>query len=720
MPMLTGRSRCAVVLLVTAASALKGVPAQAQATAPAAPVTDPDPRIGQLRDQVRELVGSARDKVFPALVNIEVVTLQYDGGKETKDRSTGSGTIVTPDGFVLTNAHVTDDGYRFFVTLADKQRVPATLVGEDPWTDLAVLKIDTAKLLKPDAPLPFASFGNSDELRVGDYVLAMGSPFSLSRTVTLGIVSNTERVFTSARDGEADEMLLNWEQRTGLFTNWIQHDALINPGNSGGPLVNLQGQVIGVNTRGGSGMAFASPSSLAQRVYESLRATGDVPRSSIGATFRHTQNTGIEQGVLVDSVDNQGPAFAAGLRAGDVITTINASPLNVRFVEEIPPLLKQIAEIRVGETLTLGYQRGGKAAEAVITTERLLRDRGEEAALRVWGITIQRITDRMAKLRRLPSTKGAMLSSIRGGSPAATAEPALQWGDVVTSIDSQPIATINDLVEAYKRIEAMTEKPEYVLVGFERENKSLLTLVEPKAKDRPDPTRDLPKAWIGVATQPIIRNLAEKLATGEKKWQEIAGFRVTRVYSNTKAEKAGLKVGDIITSIGGKRVAPRTLAEAGQFSRAVKELQIDADAPVAVLRDGQSVELTITMEGERLTPELAKREQDRDFELDVRELTFFDREDNRWGEDIKGMFVNTADPSGWAGMGGISGGDLIQRVGDSEITDRESFRAAIKAIKASQPERVVFVIFRGNRTFFRFVEPDWKPTQRPARLQPVP
>ena len=172
--------------------------------------------IDDLPIDVRDAIAAARDRVFPSLVNIEVVSLEYTGGKEQKSRSTGSGTIFTPQGHVLTNAHVTDRGRRFWCTLSDKQRVPATMVGEDPWTDLAVLQLDLSRL-EPGTKVHVATIGDSDSLLVGDYVLAMGSPFSLSRTVTLGIVSNTERVFASAGDGQVDEMLLTGS--TGLFTN---------------------------------------------------------------------------------------------------------------------------------------------------------------------------------------------------------------------------------------------------------------------------------------------------------------------------------------------------------------------------------------------------------------------------------------------------------------------------------------------------------------------
>jgi serine protease Do len=707
-----GVAGVAGVLALCGAAAGQGAAAQAKPDARAQPTTqagDSDEAIARLRSDVRALISTARDKVFPALVNIEVVSLEYEGGKEAKGRSTGSGTIISPDGYVLTNAHVTDQGYRFWCVLADKQRVPARLIGEDPWTDLAVIKIDT-DALDAGTKLASASFGDSDELEMGDYVLAMGSPFALSRTVTLGIVSNTERVFTSmGASGEIDEMMLNWEQRTGTFTNWIQHDALINPGNSGGPLVNLAGQIVGVNTRGGAGMAFATPSNMARQVAESLIRSGEVVRSTVGLSLRHLQNTGIDRGVLVDSVEIGSPAYDAGLRAGDVITAMDGAPVNVRFAEQVPALLRTIGDRPVGATVAVDYLRDGKEASASITTEKLLRDRGEEAALRTWGVTAQEITPRAAQLRKLPSTKGALVSSTRGGGPADQAEPKLNWGDVIRSVDGKPIETVKDLVEAYKKIDAMETKPEHVLIEFEREAKSFVTLLKPRPEDRPDPAPELAKAWVGVATQPVIPSLARQLAAaaGVSSPDDVRGFRVMRVYTGTQAAEAGLRVGDIITAINGTRLAPRGLQEAGLFNREVRRLGIDEPATLTVFRGDAATQIPITLERTRLEPAEVPRVRNQDFELVVRDITFFDRQDEKWDDSVKGVIVDSAEPAGWAGLAGVRPGDLIQRIDEHEITDAASYRKAMAAIAKERPSRVVFVVYRGVRTFFRFVEPEW-------------
>ncbi len=665
-------------------------------------------------DDVRAQITAARDAVFPALVHIDVVFVTHFGGKEVKNRSSGSGTIISPEGYVLTNAHVTNDGVKFWCTLADKRRVPATLIGEDPFTDLAVLQVDKKEVFAPavpsTSPASVAAFGDSDTLGVGDYVIAMGSPFSLSRTVTLGVVSNNERVFTSG-SGDIDTMTIDGGQRTGLFTNWIQHDALINPGNSGGPLVNLKGQIIGINTRGGSGLSFATPSNLARAVADSLINQGEVVRSSVGIGFRQIEETGFTAGVFVDSVEKDGPAAKAGIEAGDLILTIDSKPVTVRFAEQIPPLLKQFAELPVGAGVAIGYERRGTMGAATITTTKLLREKADEESLRDWGITAKRINERMARYLRLDSSEGVYVDSVRSGSTAQTAEPALDYGDIIREIDGKPMKDLADIIEYYKQVAAMEKPPEFVLVQFERRGKNFVTLMKPRPDKPQDPPREVPKAWIGVATQPFLQKIAEKMGAGYE-----PGFRVTRVYPGTKADAAGLKVGDLIVGINKTKLRPKGMQEAGAFTRAVKELEEGDSADIAIIRTGEKITLPVVMEKARTTAEEARRDKNQDFEITVREITFFDRDDNRWDDTVAGVLIEDADSAGWAGLGGLRSGGLIQRIDDSTIATLQDYRKAIADITKAKPKRVVFVVLRGLSTSFRFVEPAWGAEEKPDDL----
>ncbi|MFO0973364.1 MAG: PDZ domain-containing protein [Phycisphaerae bacterium] len=658
-------------------------------------------------DELRSMIESARDGVYPALVNISVVTMRYASGKEFKGRATGSGTIISKDGTVLTNQHVTFNGKKFRCTLADKQEVAGTLVGEDPLTDLAVIRLNLQELRDPGA-LPVAHFGDSDTLRVGDYVMAMGSPLSLSRSVTLGIVSNTERVFTGQL-GLDDQMTLEEGQRTGLFTRWIQHDALINPGNSGGPLVNMHGEVVGVNELGGNAIGFAIPGNLARQVADALVAHGEVPRSWIGVSLRPIQKTGLQRGVLLNSVVEHGPAERAGLRAGDLLVKIDGEAVTVRFPEEVPPLMRVVADHAVGSELKISYERDGKPGEAILKTEKLQKDRGEEGAFRGWGLTALEITEFLARQSKLADAHGVMVSSVRSGGPAQLAEPALDEDDVIRTVEGEPVANFADFVARYQKIMSVKPLPEYVAIGFERRGRNYVTLIKPAPEKEDDPPREVPKAWIGVETQPLLKNLAKRLDPEAR-----VGFRVTRVYPKTEADRAGLKVGDIVLSLNGDRLSPRGMQDSGMLDRRVRKLSESGTAKLKVLRGADVRELAVKLERTRLTPQEALRDRNRDFELNVRELTFFDRDENQWDDAVRGVLVEGVEPAGWAGLGGVRSGDLIQRIGDAPITDLESYRAVMRKVGEAQPERVVFVVLRDVETRYLFVEPDWKPVSSAA------
>ena len=468
--------------------------------------------------------------------------------------------------------------------------------------------------------------------------------------------------------------------------------------------MNLRGEVIGVNTRGGGDMGFAIPSNVARAVAADLIAHGEVPRSRYGLSLKSVKKTGLKEGVLVNSIEKDSPADKAGIQAGDIILKIDEQPITILYPEQIPPLLKQLADREIGSTVHITYLRDGQTAEAEIVTEKLQRDRGEQAAFRAWGLTAKEITERMARNRRLESTDGVLVSGVCSGSSAQLAEPPLNPGDVIRTIDGQPVENLKAFIACYDEIMGRDKLPEYLLVGFDRGGKNQITLLKPKPDKDEDPPREVAKAWIGVATQPIVKKLAEQLGHPDK-----LGFRVTRVYPGTIASTSGLRVGDIIIELNGEKLKPRGMEDVYLFQRKVRRLQIDDQAKLTVLRGDEVQEIPIKLERTRLTPEEARQDRNRDFDLTVREVTFFDRDENRWDEDVDGVLVTGVEPAGWAALGGLRPGDLIQRIGDHEIRGITSYRQAMETITKEQPERVVFVVLRGVRTHFQFVEPDWKP-----------
>ena len=316
----------------------------------------------------------------------------------------------------------------------------------------------------------------------------------------------------------------------------------------------------------------------------------------------------------------------------------------------------------------------------------------------------------MARDRRLDSTEGILVSGVRNGGPAQLAEPPLGRNDVIRSIDGQPIADLAAFVERYEQIMDSDPLPEYLLVEFDRRGRNHITLLKPKPDKDEDPPRETAKAWIGIATQPVLKKLAKQLGQ-----PDVRGFRITRVYPRTKAAETDLHVGDIVVALNGQELKPRGMQDAGLLGRKVRRLEINETAALSVLREGEPLDIELPLERTRITPEEARRDRNRDFELTVREVTFFDRDENRWDEDVKGVLVDHLERAGWAGLGGVRGGDLIQKIDHHEIHGLKSYRKAMEVITEAQPERVVFVVLRGVRTRFQYLEPDWSPVSGEAK-----
>jgi serine protease Do len=409
-------------------------------------------------------------KIFPAVVRLDVAQETYSQGKRTLQRDIGSGVIIDEQGHVLTNYHVAGRAAEIYVTLENKERVPAKLIGDDHWTDLAILQMDMETIKKKNIPFRYAELGTSKTLVPGQDVMAIGTPFGLARTMTLGVVSNNERTFYP------EHMTID-EYETGDFANWIQMDTPINPGNSGGPLVDLTGKVVGINTRGGGqNLNFAVPIDTARPVIEKLLAAAKpdsiahVDRSDLGIELKPLQDLetyfdiDINKGVLIDSVDPLSPAEKAGVRTQDILLKINDHPTNVRFPEEVAPVRKMIANLPIGSDVMLTLKRGKETIELPAKTVKLQSAVGEEKELKEWGTSVRDVTRKYANEMRLDSDEGVVVTTLNPGYAGEKGD--LRAGDVILSVDGKPATDLDEFMQLYKQ--TITDRRPRIILGIQR------------------------------------------------------------------------------------------------------------------------------------------------------------------------------------------------------------------------------------------------------------
>jgi serine protease Do len=351
--------------------------------------------------------------------------------------SLGTGFLISADGYIVTNNHVIEDVDEITVHFEDGEKREAEIVGRDPETDIALIRVEH------DGDFPYLPLGNSDNVRPGDWVVAIGNPFGLEHTVTAGIVSAKHRQ-------------INPEPGARRFDDFIQTDAAINPGNSGGPLINLAGEVIGINTAinpRANTIGFAVPINLAKGILPQLRASGRVSRGWLGVYIQAIDEDtadllelGSREGALVSKVEPGSPADDAGIRRGDVIVAFDGQP-----IDEMEALPRIVATTPVGAEVEVTVLRKGDRKKLDVTlgelgSEVARASTGEEPQAGAFGLQVQRLTPEIAEQLGMEEAEGVVISGVEPGSPAE--EAGLRRGDVVLEVNQQAVADVGDFRDA--------------------------------------------------------------------------------------------------------------------------------------------------------------------------------------------------------------------------------------------------------------------------------
>jgi len=410
---------------------------------------------GARREEFRAAIRRAQARVFPALVFIRPIKQTLGTGERARTWGFASGVIVSPDGLVVTNSHVARNATQIVCVLSDGQRLRASVVGLDEVVDIALLRLD---LPSGHPPLPTVEFADSDEIEEGEFVMALGSPLGLTRSISFGIVSSARRYLPA-----------------GQYHLWIQTDAAINPGNSGGPLVDDRGRVIGINTMRaaeGENIGFAIPANAVRDVVEQLRTRGRVVRAYTGLRFQAIRDflsdtvLDYETGVLVASVDDGSPAAVAGVRAGDLVLELNGEELRGLYLEDLPAINARFARLPVGERATLTLVRGGNTVEASLTPLEKPPSAEEGYELAMWNCTAQAIdpfrTPGLAYFRR----RGAYILGVKR--PGNADASGLRPGDIFLSINGEEVASLDALRETYRALSRLDRGKRTALVAVLR------------------------------------------------------------------------------------------------------------------------------------------------------------------------------------------------------------------------------------------------------------
>ena len=632
-------------------------------------------------------VAHALSKVAPSLVRIHVVSVDHQGGRELKREASGSGTIITADGHVLTNHHVAGRTRTIICTLPTREEIPAELVGTDPLSDIAVLKLKPAK----PRTFPAAHFGDASKLKPGDRVLALGSPLALSQSVTMGIISNTEMIMPGMF-WPFNRMTLDGED-VGSIVRWIGHDAAIFGGNSGGPLVNMAGEIVGVNEMS-MGLAGAIPADIAQEVATALMKDGRVRRAWIGLEVQPLlKSSPRTRGALIGGTIEGSPAARAGFMSGDVLVKLGGTDVTVRFAEEIPLFNRLVMQLPIGRGVDAIVLRNGSEKKLTVTPGDRESVEAPIVEIADFGLTASNVTSWAAKELRRADRAGVRVRGIRPGGAADDAKPSLREDDVIVALNDTAVKNVTALAASVEQLLRGRTAPVQVLVAFDRRSERLLTVVEIGRHGVEDPGMEARKAWVPIAVQTLTPELADRLGLPGK-----SGVRVTRVIAQMKPD--ALAVGDVITAIDGDPVQASQASDSELFHTMIRQYKIGATVTLTTYRGKEERLVKVALSSSPRLPREMKKYEDPTFEFRVRNISETDRRDLGVPDADRGVLVEAVREGGWAALAHLGDGDIILAIDGHSVADVAEVQRQMEKIAESEQRAVVLHVRRGVRTFF--------------------
>ncbi|MEX2015496.1 MAG: PDZ domain-containing protein, partial [Candidatus Hydrogenedentales bacterium] len=427
-------------------------------------------------------------------------------------------------------------------------------------------------------------------------------------------------------------------------------------------------------------------------------------RAWLGVAIQPLQRySGHEAGILVGDVLEGGPAAEAGVQSGDILLRVNGEATTVRFEEQLPEFNQMAAALPIGEPVEVTVLRGGEEKTFTVTPrerEDMLPDQKE---FKQWGVTVRDISYVLAKEMKRDNQEGVLVTSVRPGGPAGEAKPSLDRNDIIVEVNDQPVKNVEDLRRVTDELTEGAEDPISVLTTFERKAATHVAVVDVGISELNDPGLEVKKAWLPVETQVITRDIASQMSE-----EDLKGFRITQVYEGSTADEAGLEVGDLIVSVDGTLLTASAPEHYEELPALVRNYRVGTMAELEVIREGEKQTIPVELV---LAPKLQRemmKYRDESFEFTVRDITFFDRADERWELEQQGVLVEEVRPGGWASLGLLNVGDLIVEVDGQPITDVSTLENVMDKIVENEPKSVVFKVLRGIYNTYIEIVPDWE------------